>query len=349
MSVKVNISSNSNSNKNNNNYNAEYATKGFSIHTDLAVENREQFKGQNREISGVKLSESFDNEYGVNVTRVEIVNEQGAAAMSKPVGNYVTIEAHDIREAGYDTERMGDVSGALARELLSMLPSQDINDIEKMSVLVVGLGNRDVTPDSLGPSVISGLEVNRHIFMLKEKLKKGYGVSAVIPGVMAQSGMESAEMVKGIVSQIKPDVVIAIDALAARSTKRLNTTIQLADTGIHPGSGVGNHRRGLNKETLGVPVIAIGIPTVIDAATIVSDTMDAMIAILSSSEAGKGVSNVLKEFSDREKHQLIRELLEPQIGTMFVTPKDIDEDIEIMAQIVADGINMVFKKSHVKV
>lgn len=319
-------------------------SKIFSVHTDLAVENRERFQGQNREISGVKLAERYDKSCDVNITKVEVINEHGAKIMSKPIGNYVTIEAEDIREAGYDIKRMGDVSRALAKELVSMLPSQDRNDIEKMSVLVVGLGNRDVTPDSLGPSVVSNLEVNRHIFMLKEKLKKSQGVSAVIPGVMAQSGMESAEMVKGIVGQIKPDVVIAIDALAARSTKRLNTTIQLADTGIHPGSGVGNHRRGLNVETLGVPVIAIGIPTVIDAATIVSDTMDAMIEMLSSSEAGNSVAGVLKEFSDREKYQLICELLEPQIGTMFVTPKDIDEDIEIMAEIVGTAINMVFKK-----
>lgn len=323
--------------------------KTFSVHTDLAVENREQFKGQDKEISGVRLEERYDKKNGVRITRVEIMDDHGAEMMCKPIGNYVTIEADDMVEAGCNVKRMGEVSRAMARELVSMLPSKDREAIEKMSVLVVGLGNRDVTPDSLGPCVVLNLEVSRHIFLLKERLKRSYGISAVMPGVMAQSGMESAEMVKGIVDQIKPDIVIAIDALAARSTKRLNTTIQLADTGIHPGSGVGNHRRGLNRETLGVPVIAIGIPTVIDAATIVSDTMDAMINILSSSESGKSVSNVLKEFSDREKYQLIKELLEPQIGTMFVTPKDIDEDVEIMAEIVATGINMVFKKRPAKV
>lgn len=323
--------------------------KTFSVHTDLAVENREQFEGQDKEITGVRLEERYDDKNGVRITRVEVMNEHGASMMSKPIGSYVTIEADDMMEAGCDVKRMAEVSRALARELVSMLPVKTREDIEKMSVLVVGLGNRDVTPDSLGPCVVLNLEVSRHIFLLKEKLKRSCGISAVMPGVMAQSGMESAEMVKGIVDQIKPDAVIAIDALAARSTKRLNTTIQLADTGIHPGSGVGNHRRGLNRETLGVPVIAIGIPTVIDAATIVSDTMDAMIKILSSSESGKSVSNVLKEFSDREKYQLIKELLEPQIGTMFVTPKDIDEDIETMAEIVANGINMVFKKRHAKV
>lgn len=316
----------------------------FSIHTDLAVENKEQFEGHDVEISGVKINESYDAKYGVTITKVEICTDDGAKAMNKPKGTYITIEAEDIRTAGYDTGRMKSVAGALAREVKHMLPSGENKKAEDLSVLVVGLGNRDVTPDALGPYVISNLEVSRHIYMLKERHKKSKGVSAMIPGVMAQSGMESAEMVAGIVSQIKPDVVIAIDALAARSTKRLNTTIQIADTGISPGSGVGNHRRGLNKETLGVPVIAVGIPTVIDAATIVSDTMDAMIKILASSttQAGQGMSRVLDEFSDREKHQLIKELLEPQIGTMFVTPKDIDENIQFMAETVALGINRVF-------
>lgn len=309
----------------------------FNIRTDLAVEEQERYASRNVEVPGVKLTESVVSSYGVKITKVEVMDEQGASAMGRPIGNYVTIEASDMMESKH-------ISSALSRELKSMLKKCSRKNIDQMSVLVVGLGNRDVTPDSLGPSVISGLDVNRHIYMLKGNESKNYGVSAVIPGVMAQSGMESAEMVSGIVRQIEPDAVIAIDALAARNTKRLNTTIQLADTGIHPGSGVGNHRQGLNKETLGIPVIAIGIPTVIDAATIVSDAMDALIGVLSTSEALESVSATLKNFSDREKYQLIKELLEPQIGTMFVTPKDIDEDIEIMAGIVASGINSVFRK-----
>ena len=309
----------------------------FNIRTDLAVEEQERYASRNVEVPGVKLTESVVSSYGVKITKVEIMDDHGAKAMGRPIGNYVTIEASDMMESKH-------ISSALARELKAMLKKCSPKKIDQMSVLVVGLGNRDVTPDSLGPSVISGLDVNRHIYMLKGNDSSNYGISAVIPGVMAQSGMESAEMVSGIVKQIQPDAVIAIDALAARNTKRLNTTIQLADTGIHPGSGVGNHRRGLNKETLGIPVIAIGIPTVIDAATIVSDAMDALIGVLSTSEALESVSATLKNFSDREKYQLIKELLEPQIGTMFVTPKDIDEDIEIMAGIVASGINTVFRK-----
>lgn len=307
----------------------------FNIRTDLAVEERERFTERNIEITGVKLTEQMDSEDRVKITRVEVLNDSGAKAMGRPIGSYVTIEAKDM-------DASLDISSVLSRELEKMLIYRQEKPLDKMSVLVVGLGNRDVTPDSLGPSVISRLDVSRHIYMLKEDNEKSYGVSAVIPGVMAQSGMESAEMVSGIVKQIEPDVVIAIDALAARNTRRLNTTIQLADTGIHPGSGVGNHRQGLNEETLGVPVIAIGIPTVVDAATIVSDAMDALIGVLSSADGGESISESLKNFSDKEKYQLIKELLEPQIGAMFVTPKDIDEDIEIMANIVADGINKVF-------
>ena len=307
----------------------------FNIRTDLAVEERERFTERNIEITGVKLTEQMDSEDRVKITRVEVLNDSGAKAMGRPIGSYVTIEAKDM-------DASLDISSVLSRELEKMLIDRQEKPLDKMSVLVVGLGNRDVTPDSLAPSVISRLDVSRHIYMLKEDNEKSYGVSAVIPGVMAQSGMESAEMVSGIVKQIEPDVVIGIDALAARNTRRLNTTIQLADTGIHPGSGVGNHRQGLNEETLGVPVIAIGIPTVVDAATIVSDAMDALIGVLSSADGGESISESLKIFSDKEKYQLIKELLEPQIGAMFVTPKDIDEDIEIMANIVADGINKVF-------
>ncbi len=309
----------------------------FNIRTDLAVEERERYTERNIEVSGVRLTEHQDKSCGVKITKVEVMDEEGAKAMARPIGNYVTIEASDMMESDR-------VARALSRELRAMLPADSAEDINKLSVLVVGLGNRDVTPDSLGPSVVAGLDVSRHIYMLQDDGEKSCGISAVIPGVMAQSGMESAEMVCGITKQIQPDVIIAIDALAARNTRRLNTTIQLADTGIHPGSGVGNHRQGLNKETLGVPVIAIGIPTVVDAATIVSDAMDALIEVLSRGSGGSSVAGTLKDFSDREKYQLIKELLEPQIGAMFVTPKDIDEDIEVMAKIVADGINGVFKQ-----
>ena len=320
----------------------ENAWDTINIRTDLAVEDKEQFEGKDVSISGVIIKEKYDSEYGVTITKVRICSDDGAKAMNKPKGTYVTIEAKDLQHGEFDSERMSEVADALGRELKHMLSFCEKKS-DQMSVLVVGLGNRDVTPDALGPMAVSNLEVNRHLFMVEEG-KSAKGMSAMIPGVMAQSGMESAEMVSGIVSQIRPDVVIAIDALAARSTKRLNTTIQIADTGIHPGSGVGNHRKGLNRETLGIPVIAIGIPTVIDAATIVNDTMDAMIRVLKSSNTkeGRGMSKVLEGFSDKERLELIGELLEPQIGTMFVTPKDIDENIQFMAKMVAMSINNIF-------
>ena len=319
----------------------------FNIHTDLAVENKERFQGDDTEISGVKVYEKLDERYGVKLTKVEITSPKGANIMGKPMGKYVTIETTDIGYKEYDLSKKKQLGKVLARELFYMLPVKKKEEIKELSVLVVGLGNKDVTPDSLGPYVVANLEVTRHIFMLKNNYSKSKGISAMLPGVMAQSGMESAEMVEGIVKQIKPDVVICIDALAAGSTKRLSSTIQLADTGINPGAGIGNHRKGINRANLGIPVIAIGIPTVIHAATIVSDTMDEIIKVISQlpNMKGEGCFETLKSFSDNEKHKLVRELLEPNILDMFVTPKDIDESIRFMSETLAYGINLIFSLS----
>lgn len=316
----------------------------FCIYTDLAVENKERFQNDNVEISGVKVYEEFDNKYDVNLTKVEIVSSEGANIMGKPKGRYVTIEIADISDNFSNLKRRKQLGKVLARELYRMLPVYNKGHLRDISVLVVGLGNKDVTPDSLGPYVISNLEVNRHIFMMKNNHGKSKGISALIPGVMAQTGMESAEMVEGIVKQINPDLVICIDALAAGSTKRLSRTIQLTDTGINPGAGIGNSRKAINKGDLGVPVIAIGIPTVIHAATIVSDTMDEMLKVLSKLPyiQKNGGLEALETFSNTEKHNLVRELLEPNLGDMFVTPKDIDESVKFMAEIVAWGINNIF-------
>ena len=319
----------------------------FDIYTDLAVENKERFQGDNVEISGVKVYERYDDKYEVKLTKVEIISSEGANIMGKPMGNYVTIEAQNASIWDCDRVVMKQLGKVIAKELYGLLPVKKKDELKNMSVLVVGLGNKDITPDSLGPYVVANLDVTRHIFMLKNNRGKSKGISAMLPGVMAQSGMESAEMVEGIVKQIKPDVVICIDALAAGTTKRLSNTIQLTDTGINPGAGVGNHRCGINKKALGVPVIAIGIPTVIHAVTIVSDTMDEIIKVLSEAPLLKenGSIEVLNAFDINEKHRLIEELLEPKLGDMFVTPKDIDESIKIMAEIVAYGINLIFSHS----
>ena len=260
--------------------------------------------------------------------------------MGKPKGTYITMEAEnmDCQDEGYHRE----ISVELARIIKRLLPEQK----EPLSVLVAGLGNREVTPDALGPRVVDNLLITRHV--LREFGKYAFGeeevnaVSGIVPGVMAQTGMESQEIVRGVIAETKPDVIIAIDALAARSTRRLGRTIQITDTGINPGSGVGNHRHGLSKETMGIPVIAIGVPTVVDAATIVSDTMQTLIAAMEQHSTLSSLSTGLNALNDMEKYELIRELLSPQLNIMFVTPKDIDESVKRLSFTLSEGLNIAF-------
>lgn len=293
----------------------------YQIKTDLALESKESFIGTEVEIPGVSIDENIYG--GVKATRVDIFTQEGADLMRKPIGKYITLE---MKSEELEEER-GNIIEVLAREIKKLLPKDNDGPI-----LVVGLGNREVTPDALGPKVAGELNISRHL------IDNG-GVCAVVPGVMAQSGMESAEIVKGIVEEIGVKCVIAIDSLAARSVRRLCNTIQLTNTGITPGSGVGNYRSGLNEETIEVPVIAIGVPMVVDAATIVLDTMDALIKVLSESPAFNGIGESLDTFSDKDKYELVKELLEPQIGTLYVTPKDIDENVITMGRIVSEAIN----------
>ena len=216
--------------------------------------------------------------------------------------------------------------------------------------MVVGLGNRKVTPDALGPYVVDNLNITRHI--VKEYGKYAMGedqarlVSAIVPGVMGQTGMETVEILKGVVEETKPDLLIAIDALAARSSRRLNSTIQIADTGINPGSGVGNHRNAITEDTVGVPVIAIGVPTVVDAATIVNDTMENLIEALETSETLKGVGVVMQGYNAAEKYELIKELISPHLNGLFVTPKDIDETVKRISFTISESLNMLFSGGH---
>ena len=259
-------------------------------------------------MSGVVLEEKSISGGAINITRVKILNHRGEIAMKKPVGNYITIESDRLK---YTDEEHGREMSKVLSKVIGKLSE----NIKKRKVMIVGLGNRDATPDALGPRVISGININDNIY-------------AVSPGVMAQTGMETAAYVMALAGEMKPDIIIAIDALAARSTKRLNTTIQISDTGISPGSGVGNHRKEISKKTLGIPVIAIGVPTVVDAATIVNDAMDGLINALAQSKAFEGLKYSMKELNQGEKYQLIKELLEPAGGDMYVTPKDIDENVK---------------------
>ncbi len=204
----------------------------------------------------------------------------------------------------------------------------------KTKILVAGLGNRAVTPDALGPMVIDNLYVTRHLIR-EDILFCAYEISAVAPGVMAQTGMESQEILKGVVAQVKPEVLLVIDALAAGTSNRLNKTIQLADTGIAPGSGVGNHRKAINYESMGVPVIAIGVPTVISVPAIVDDAMDVMLDAFGKN----GTREAMETFTEQERYQLACEMVEPYLANMFVTPKNIDEAIKRISFTISEAIN----------
>lgn len=293
------------------------------IHTDLALEAKERYEEDNVEIRGVCIEEEYDKEKDIRTTLVKIETENGARAMGRPQGSYLTLEAPNLSIPDEDYHR--EISKELARQVKKLIPEK-----KELTVLVVGLGNRQVTPDALGPDVVDNLKMTRHIILEYGVQAMGeqnrYQVSGLVPGVMAQTGMETLEIVKGVINETRPDVVIAVDALAARSTKRLNRTIQITDTGIIPGSGVGNHRNGLTKETLGVKVIGIGVPTVVDAATIVQDSME----------------KLLQTLEEKEKKEFLEEMIPPALYSMFVTPKDVDETMKRLSYTISEGLNRVF-------
>lgn len=301
--------------------------RDYNIHTDLALEDKERFESDQVEISGVEVEEFYNEESEIQTTTVRILTENGAKAMRKPVGTYITMEAPNLTAP--DEAYQMEIAKEMAKHLKEMINTHK----KEYTVLVVGLGNREVTPDALGPLVVEELFVTRHLvkefgkFVMNEHTLNL--VSAIAPGVMAQTGMETSEIVKGIVSEIHPDFIIAIDALAARNTKRLNRTIQIADTGINPGSGVGNHRNGITKETMGVPVIAIGVPTVVDAATIVRDTME----------------HVITELDIKTDELLLEQWIAPHLHGMFVTPKDIDETIARIGITISEALNLLFQEN----
>ncbi len=313
----------------------------FQVRTDLALEAREKFDEDNVEIKGVRLEEEQATP-DIHISSVIIETENGAKAMGKPKGSYVTLEAPNMidEDEGYHRE----ISIQLSKVLKRLLPQK-----EDFTTLVVGLGNRAVTPDSLGPRVVDNLCITRHIikefgrYVIGDSCHKS--VSSIVPGVMAQTGIESMEIVRGITKETNPDIIIAVDALAARSTRRLNRTIQITDTGINPGSGVGNHRHALNGESMGIPVIAVGIPTVVDAATIVIDTMNNLLEAMSQAEQLRRISNSYEKLDMMEKYELVHELLTPQLNTLFVTPKDVDEAVKRLSFTVSEGINLALQKN----
>ena len=313
----------------------------FQIRTDLALEAKESCEAEGGQIRGVRVTEQMDEEREIYTTTVVIETENGARAMGKPVGTYITLEAPNMSSP--DEDYHAEISEVLAEHIRALMQALAG---DQTSVLVVGLGNREVTPDALGPEVVGNLRITRHMIRvygrISAELQQAAEVSALVPGVMAQTGMETLEIIKGVVNETGPQLVIVIDALAARSTKRLNRTIQITDTGISPGSGVGNHRNAINAETLGVPVIAIGVPTVVDAVTIVNDTMEALMEVLDRPRGMQQLCGTLGTLLHAEKQELIRELISSQLNTMFVTPKDIDETVKYLSYMISESLNKVF-------
>ena len=305
------------------------------IRTDLALEAREiiEESGNSSEIPGVKtVNKQLDD---CMITIVDVLNEQGSQIMNKGIGRYVTLESKLMKYD--DDESRSQVIDYLATELRDILGPE-----EHKKTLIIGLGNWNITSDALGPKTVSKTLVTRHIF---KNYNKDYDddfteVAALSPGVMGITGLETSETVKAIVDTIKPDRVIAIDALASRKMDRVNSTIQISTAGISPGGGVGNKRKALNKDYLGVDVIAIGVPTVVDAATLTSDVLDIAINnLMEQSQKGEMFYKMLQKLQEEEKYQLIKDSLDPYDQNLIVTPKDIDETIENLSIIISEGLN----------
>ena len=306
----------------------------YNFRTDLALERRDIYQKVNnlKQIDGIKSTEEEINEK-LKVTRVEILNKNGEKAIGKPVGNYVTIDVKKLKLA--EDEDIQKASEVVTKELKKII---NIHTDKQGDILVVGLGNIYVTPDALGPKVINEIDVTRHIIKyLPQYVDEGTRpVSAISPGVLGTTGIETVEILKGIVDNIHPKLLIVIDALASRSIDRISSTIQISDTGIVPGAGVGNTRQEISQATLGIPVIALGIPTVVELATLVSDGIDIFIDRLQE----KAESNeYLNKLQQNDKYEEVKEALNVGDYNMIVTPKEIDDLIENMKDIVARGIN----------
>ena len=301
------------------------------MYTDLAVEIQEECSGRQGEIPGVVLEQYKEDGKGIRVTKIQIQTADGAKRMGRPIGNYMTLESVDKEHSKEHSDK--NLSGTklpdtnlLASYINELLPSS------AHSFLIVGLGNANMTADALGPLTIE---------KMAQSGMASY-TSMIVPGVFAQTGMESCEIIQGIVQQTSPDCIITIDALAARSAFRLGTTVQLTDTGIRPGSGVGNARKGITKENMKIPVIAIGIPTVVSAAAIVSDAMDSLKQIGYNETILGSIAMLDKE----EYYQLISEVFAPELGSLFVMPKNLDEELDKMSSLLAASLSQVICKRY---
>ena len=312
----------------------------YNFRTDLALERRDLYKKANnieKEVDGIEATEEKIGE-DITVSKVKILNENGENAIGKKKGNYITIDIKNLKIASEDEiQKASEVVTKELKDIINNLVSPED------PILIVGLGNLYVTPDALGPRVVQDIDITRHILeYMPNVLEQGTrSVSAVSPGVLGTTGIETLEILKGIVDNIKPKLIIVIDALASRSIARISSTIQIADTGIVPGAGVGNARKELTINTLGIPVIAMGVPTCVEAATIAADSLDLFIQKVQEEAQSNDFINKLQ---DEDKYEMIKEVLAPQDYNFIVTPKEIDELIENMSSVVARGINFAIQK-----
>lgn len=303
--------------------------------TDLANERRDIYRKANElegEVPGIETEEVEDGK-NIKTIRVKIIDKSGETALGKPIGNYVTIDIKNLKIA--TEEEIEQAAINVNRELQTIINKHIKQDED---ILVVGLGNLQVTPDSLGPKVIQNIDITRHLLRYApEYLEPNTRpVSAISPGVLGTTGIETQEILQGIIENVKPKLLIVIDSLASKSIERISSTIQIADTGIVPGAGVGNRRKEISQNTLGIPVIAIGVPMVVEAATIASDSLDIFIRKMQKEAQSNDYLNKLK---DEDKYSIIKEALIEEKFDLIVTPKEIDDLIENMSSVVARGIN----------
>lgn len=310
------------------------------IRTDLALEMKEMHDEQNQyDIPGVKIEN--DEKDDIKISRIQVLSPIGEERMGKPQGNYITLEIPRLKDR--DPEYEGTVSMQLAEEIRKLTKLQ-----KNSTTLVVGLGNWNITPDSLGPKVVDKVMVTRHVLeLIPEQVdERVRPVCAISPGVLGITGIETGEIIKAIAEKIKPDLIIAIDALASRSTERIGTTIQIADTGINPGSGIGNKRMGISKETLGTPTVAIGVPTVVYAHTIGRDALDLLIHEFSSQATpGSEFYKMLQNLDEGQMDALVGEVLAKGLGDLVVTPKEMDLFIGDISRVISDAINLALHEN----
>ena len=307
----------------------------YNFRTDMADERRDIYKKANKlegDIPGIETIEKISNE-NIKSSVVKIINEEGEKAIGKPIGTYVTVDIKNLRLA--DDDEIENASNIISEELASIVDEKIGKQDE---ILVVGLGNQFVTPDALGPKVSQEIEVTRHLLKYAPEcvIKGARSVCTIAPGVLGTTGIETLEIIKGVVDNVKPKLIIVIDSLASKSIERISSTIQISDTGIVPGAGVGNTRKELSKNTLGVPVIAIGVPMVVDLATITNDCLDIFIENLQSQAKSNEYLNNLKS---QDNYEEIKTALNPRDYNMIVTPKEVDDLIENMKNIVSKSIN----------